>query len=85
LNKGCNKEGRGMKNTYIGTSKSTSEIRSLLRSANLDFDSVVNAALNHYLPRIFLSCPFSNEICIGKKQCVNCDFGLKKEQQLRNK
>ena len=56
--------------------KSTSEIRTLLSNANLDFDSVVNWALNDYLPKIFLSCPFTEEICV-KNQCIECDSSKK--------
>jgi len=51
------------------TQKTTDEIRELLSNAELDFDSVQNKALNHYLPRIFLSCPFTEEICTTK-QCL---------------
>jgi hypothetical protein len=51
--------------------KTTDEIRTLLSNAELDFESVVNKALNAYLPKIFHSCPFSEDICT-KKQCVEC-------------
>jgi hypothetical protein len=53
------------------TQKTTDEIRELLSNAELDFDSVQNKALNHYLPKIFLSCPFTEEICTTK-QCLEC-------------
>jgi hypothetical protein len=53
------------------TQKTTDEIRELLNTANLDFDSVQNQALNNYLPRIFHSCPFTEEVCI-RKQCMEC-------------
>jgi len=33
------------------------------RNAKLDFESVENRALNDYLPKIFHSCPFTEEIC----------------------
>jgi hypothetical protein len=56
--------------------KSTDEIRALLSSANIDFESAVNEALNDYLPKIFLSCPFTDEICL-KKQCLECDSSKK--------
>jgi hypothetical protein len=56
--------------------KSTSEIRTLLSNANIDFDSVVNWALNAYLPKIFLSCPFTEEICM-KNQCLECNSSKK--------
>ena len=53
------------------TQKSTSEIRVLLANAKLDFDTVVNEALNVYLSRIFQSCPFNEELCTAK-QCIDC-------------
>ena len=52
--------------------KSTSEIQALLSKVNIDFDSAVNTALNDYIYKIFLSCPFTEEICL-KKQCLECD------------
>jgi hypothetical protein len=54
------------------TNKSTSEIQALLKKVNIDFDSAVNFALNDYIHKIFLSCPFTEEICL-KKQCLECD------------
>ena len=53
------------------TQKTTDEIRTLLRNARRDFESVENEALNAYLPRIFQICPFSEDICTIK-QCINC-------------
>jgi hypothetical protein len=53
------------------TQKTTNEIRIILTNAKLDFDSVVNKALNDYLSRIFHSCPFTEELCTTK-QCVEC-------------
>jgi hypothetical protein len=53
------------------TQKTTNEIRTLLSNAKLDFASVENRALNDYLPKIFHSCPFTEEICTTK-QCVEC-------------
>jgi hypothetical protein len=53
------------------TQKSTEEIRRLISKAKLDFDSVENRALNAYLPRIFRSCPFNEDICTAK-QCLEC-------------
>jgi hypothetical protein len=53
------------------TQKTTDEIRELLSKAKLDFESVENEALNYYLPRIFNSCPFTNEVCTVK-QCLSC-------------
>ena len=51
--------------------KTTDEIRELLINAKLDFNTVENEALNHYLPRIFHSCPFTEDICTTK-QCQEC-------------
>ncbi len=51
--------------------KTTSEIRALLASASLDFEKVQNEALNYYLPKVFLSCPFSGDVCMTK-QCIEC-------------
>jgi hypothetical protein len=55
--------------------KSTKEIKRLLAEANMDFDLTINNALNDYLPKIFHSCPFTEEICV-KKQCMDCTFSL---------
>ena len=54
------------------TLKSTREIQELLSKAEIDFDSAVNAALNAYLPKLLLTCPFTDLPC-SKKQCNNCD------------
>ena len=51
--------------------KTTSEIRALLGNAHLDFEYIENQALNTYLPKIFKSCPFTEEFCTTK-QCMNC-------------
>lgn len=51
----------------------TGEIRTILKNANLDYDSIVNEALNAYLPKIFLCCPFTDELCLHKKQCIGCE------------
>jgi len=51
--------------------KSTDEIRELLSDAKLDFESVMNRALNDYLSKIFISCPFTEEVCTTK-QCLDC-------------
>ncbi len=53
------------------TQKTTDEIRTLLNNAKLDFELVENKALNDYLPKIFHSCPFTDEPCTTK-QCVEC-------------
>lgn len=57
---------------YSKNQKSTAEIRLILKNANMDFEAVVNKALNDYLPKIFLSCPFTDELCIQQRQCVGC-------------
>ena len=64
------------------TQKTTNEIRLLLKNAKLDFDSVVNKALNDYLSRIFHSCPFTEEVCTTK-QCAECSVFIEphKEQK----
>jgi len=67
-----NIEGYCTRSQIIKTQKSTNEIRALLSTVNMDFDTVVNKALNEYLPKIFLSCPFTEELCINQKQCVGC-------------
>ena len=51
--------------------KTTEEIKKLLGNAQLDFELIEKEALNAYLPRIFQSCPFSEDICTTK-QCMNC-------------
>ena len=56
----------------MATQKTTSEIRVLLINANIDFESLENRALNDYLPKIYLSCPFTEELCTTK-QCVECE------------
>jgi hypothetical protein len=55
----------------MAVQKTTGEIRTLLDSAKLDFDSVENKALNDFLPKIFHVCPFTEDICT-KKQCSEC-------------
>ena len=52
--------------------KTTQEIKAILKDANIDFKSAVNRALNAYLPKLILSCPFTEEPC-NKKQCVGCE------------
>ena len=62
-----------MKRYSSAKQKSTPEILELLSKANMDFDSVTNKALNEYLPKIFLTCPFTDELCTKNKQCMDCD------------
>jgi hypothetical protein len=52
--------------------KSTQEIQVLLEKTNMEFDLVVNEALNSYLQTIFISCPFTGELCT-KSQCMECE------------
>lgn len=58
--------------SYKSSKKSTFEIKVLIENANMKFESVVNEALNNYLPTIFVSCPFTDEVC-AKSQCMECD------------
>jgi hypothetical protein len=51
--------------------KTTDEIRELLTESKLDFNEIVNEALNAYLPQIFHSCPFSEDVCT-KERCIEC-------------
>ena len=68
------------------TQKTTDEIRVLLSNAKLDFETVENKALNDYLTKIFHRCPFTEEICTTKEQCVECTvFTSAKKQDLTGK
>lgn len=62
------------------TKKTTDEIRELLSSAKLDFETVENKALNDYLTKIFQSCPFTDELCTTK-QCVECTVFINANKQ----
>ena len=66
-----------MKARTVKTQKSTDDIKQILRNANMDYDAVVNKALNAYLPSLFLCCPFTDELCLHKKQCMGCETYLK--------
>ena len=68
----------------MGTQKTTNEIRVLLTNAKLDFDSVVNKALNNYLPKIFNSYPFTEELCITK-QCMECAVFKEHRKETKSK
>ena len=59
--------------------ESTGEIRVLLSKAHLDFELVVNKALNNYLPNILHFCPFTEDFCKAK-QCLEC-FILKEHKK----
>jgi hypothetical protein len=67
----------------MATQKTTGEIRALLNLACLDFESVENKALNEYLPKIFHSCPFTDEPCTIK-QCVDCGVFLNHSNKLKS-
>ena len=54
--------------------KTTTEIQALLSSANLDFETIENEALNNYLPKIFHSCPFTGGLCTEKQSCYECNI-----------
>jgi hypothetical protein len=54
------------------TQKTTNKIRTLLSGVQLDYEQTVNDALNHYLPKIFHCCPFTEEI-FTIKQCQECE------------
>lgn len=64
--------------------KTTDQIRTLLNDAKLDFESVENNALNAYLPKIFHSCPFSEDVCI-RKQCMDCAVFVVHVKQQKNR
>jgi hypothetical protein len=66
------------------TQKTTDEIRTLLRDAKIDFKSVENKALNDYLPKIFHTCPFTEDICTTK-QCIECNFSKTQIDKLKGK
>ena len=63
--------------------KTTGEIRVLLSNAKLDFESVENKALNDYLPKIFHTCPFTEELCTAK-QCLDCEVSIQKLRKQTN-
>ncbi len=58
--------------------KTTQEIRALVTDAKLNFAVVENQALNNYLPKIFNTCPFTEEVCTGK-QCIECAVSKSRE------
>jgi len=51
---------------------STQQIEVILKNSKLDYETTVNKALNAYLPLIFLTCPFTNQLCLTEKQCLGC-------------
>jgi hypothetical protein len=52
--------------------RTTKEIQTILKKANIDFDLAVNEALNAYLPKLVLCCPFTEQPC-NNKQCIGCE------------
>jgi hypothetical protein len=60
-----------MKSTRV-SELDTKEIKEILTNAKIDYDIVVNKALNNYLPKIFLVCPFTDKYCLHEKQCIGC-------------
>ena len=63
-----------MKKANSGKKQKTNhEIRALVEKANLDFEIIINKALNDYLPKIFHSCPFTDDICF-ETQCIDCSI-----------
>jgi hypothetical protein len=62
------------------THKTTDEIRELLDKAELDFESVINEALNAYLPKIFHTCPFTEDVCMGGL-CMDCEVFDKQRKE----
>ena len=61
------------------TLKTTNEIRTLLNSVQLDFDQITNRSLNNYLPKLFNSCQFTEDICTTN-QCHECEISKTKQQ-----
>jgi hypothetical protein len=62
------------------TQKTTDEIRELLSNAKIDFEAIENKALNEYLPKIFHSCPFTEDVCTTR-QCFDCSVFKKLAKQ----
>ena len=67
-----------LKAQTLKTQRSTKEIQRLLVKSNMDFDTVVNKALNAYLPKIFFCCPFTDDLCENQKNCMGCDSSKSK-------
>jgi hypothetical protein len=62
--------------------KTTEEIHKLLSNAKLDRESITNRALNDYLPKIFHTCPFTDELCTSK-QCIECAYSKKQNVEAK--
>lgn len=68
----------------MANQKTTGETRALLCNAKLDFDSVVNKALNAYLSKIFQICPFTEDIC-ATKQNLECEVSKNRAKKPKSK
>jgi hypothetical protein len=68
----------------MATQKTTNEIRRLIKNADIDFQAVENKALNDYLPKIFQSCPLTEDVCISK-QCMDCEIFKNLQKQHKKK
>jgi hypothetical protein len=67
-----------MKAQSVKNQRSTTEIQNLIEKANEDYEATLNKALNAYLPKIFFICPFTEDLCLNKKQCMGCDSSKSK-------
>ena len=52
---------------------STQQIKEILGDSKMDFETTLNKALNVYLSPIFLTCPFTDHLCLTRKQCFGCE------------
>lgn len=50
----------------------TEDIKQILKNHNYDYETIVNKALNDYMSKIFLICPFTDKLCLHNKQCIGC-------------
>jgi len=57
---------------------STQQIKEILGDSKMDFETTVNKALNVYLSQIFLTCPFTDKLCLTRKQCEHAQQTRKK-------
>jgi len=60
---------------------STQQIKTILYNSKLDYETIINKALNAYLPQIFLTCPFTNQLCLTKKQCLGCEQAYQAKEE----
>jgi hypothetical protein len=68
----------------MATQKTTNEIRRLIKNVDIDFEAVENKALNDYLPKIFQSCPLTEDVCTSK-QCIECEVFKNLQKQHKKK